>query len=396
MSSRRAPVTGKAARYDVSMTNHWLHSLARLTDEALLTRVHDLARCERRTTVNLIAHLAEMDERRLHLAEGCSSLFTYCTEVLHFSEHAAYNRIECARAARRFPMVFERLADGSVHLTAVRLLSPHLTEDNHVELIDRARHLGKRGVEAIVAALRPLPDLPSVVRRLPTVGATVVASPGAGPAGREDHHAPLLAGPVPAAASRAASRAATVVPLAPERYRVQITADEEMHEDLKAATEMLRHQVPNGDPAIVLKMALKLLVKELKRRKFAETARPRPRVEESDRHHISGGKHGRTTCEIADRNSRHIPAAVRREVVRRDEYQCAFQAGNGRRCAARGQLEFHHLVPYALGGRAVVENISLRCRAHNAHEAGSVFIREPATPYDFMTSPTRSGTSWMT
>ena len=84
------------------MTNHWSNSLTRLTDEALLACVRDLARRERRATVALVAHLAELDERRLYLDEGCSSLFTYCTEVLHFLEHAAYNRIECARAARRY------------------------------------------------------------------------------------------------------------------------------------------------------------------------------------------------------------------------------------------------------------------------------------------------------
>ena len=38
-----------------------------------------------------------MDARRLYLAEGCSSLFTYCTEILHLSEHAAYGRIEAGQ-----------------------------------------------------------------------------------------------------------------------------------------------------------------------------------------------------------------------------------------------------------------------------------------------------------
>ena len=49
----------------------------------------------------------ELDARRLYLGEGYSSLFTYCTQALHLAEGAAYNRIETARAARRFPMVLE-------------------------------------------------------------------------------------------------------------------------------------------------------------------------------------------------------------------------------------------------------------------------------------------------
>ena len=64
----------------------------------------------------------EMDARKLYLGEGCSSLFTYCTQVLHFSEHAAYGRIEAARAARRFPAILDGLVDGRLTLTAIGLL----------------------------------------------------------------------------------------------------------------------------------------------------------------------------------------------------------------------------------------------------------------------------------
>jgi hypothetical protein len=71
------------------------------SDRDLLATVHPLAADERRATASLIASLAELDERRLYLAEGCSSLFTYCTQVLHLSEHAAYGRIEAARVTRR-------------------------------------------------------------------------------------------------------------------------------------------------------------------------------------------------------------------------------------------------------------------------------------------------------
>src|SRR3989304_2522305 len=74
---------------------------------------------------------AEGDARRLHLAEGYSSLFTYCTEVLRLSEHAAYGRIEAARAARRFAVILEMLSEGSVTLTTVGLLAPHLPAENH-------------------------------------------------------------------------------------------------------------------------------------------------------------------------------------------------------------------------------------------------------------------------
>ena len=111
--------------------------------------------------------------------------------------------------------------------------------------------------------------------------------------------------------------------------------------------------------------ALTLLLQDLERKKLADARRPRPAL---------ASKPG----------SRHVPAAVRRDVWKRDAGQCAF-VGDVRRCTERGFLEFHHVVPFAEGGPATVENLELRCRAHNVHEAkqhfGPLFVREEQCPY---------------
>lgn len=148
------------------MTN-MLAAVSRLSDSALIAQVKALAARERQTTADLIAALAELDCRRLYLGAGCSSLFTYCTRVLHLSEHAAYGRIEAARTARRFPGILGELADGSLTLTAVCLLGPVLSDDNHDRLVAAARHKSKREVELLVASERPQPAVPSSVRKLP-------------------------------------------------------------------------------------------------------------------------------------------------------------------------------------------------------------------------------------
>ena len=96
-----------------------------------------------------------------------------------------------------------------------------------------------------------------------------------------------------------------------------------------------------------------LLLADLERTKLAATQRPRATRTSSHR-------------------SRHIPAAVRRKVWARDGGHCAFVGTNGR-CAERGFLEFHHVAPYAAGGRTTVENLELRCRSHNAYEAEQYF-----------------------
>jgi hypothetical protein len=152
--------------------------------------------------------------------------------------------------------------------------------------------------------------------------------------------------------SRPADRP-VVAPLAPARYRVQFTMGEETHEKLRRVQDLLRREIPDGDPGSIFDRALTLLLEDVGRKKLAETSKPRPPA--------------------AATTSRDVPAAVKRAVWTRDGGQCAFVAAHGRRCTERGFLELHHREPYALGGEATVDNISLRCRAHHAYETELAF-----------------------
>ena len=127
-----------------------LASLRRLGDDELVARLKGLAARERRATALLVAHLAELDTRDVYLRAGYSSLFAYCCDVLALSEHEALSRIDAARTARCFPVILDLLAAAEINLTTVRLLGPHLTADNHVEVLASARGQRKAGVEEIV------------------------------------------------------------------------------------------------------------------------------------------------------------------------------------------------------------------------------------------------------
>lgn len=153
----------------------------------------------------------------------------------------------------------------------------------------------------------------------------------------------MLAPPPPA------PRRALVTPLAPARYKVQVTLSRSTHDKLRRAQDLLRHAIPTGDLAVLLDRALTLLLADLEKGRLAAAARS-------------------PTTRAPTEGSRHIPAAVRRTVWARDNGQCAFVGAEGR-CPERGFLEFHHIQPHAVGGAAVAENIALRCRAHNLHEA---------------------------
>jgi hypothetical protein len=86
--------------------------LQSIPDDELLQRLADLMRQSRRVELDLVAHIGEVDERRLYAREASPSMFNYCTEVLHLSEAEAYLRIAAARASREHPMLLAMLGDG--------------------------------------------------------------------------------------------------------------------------------------------------------------------------------------------------------------------------------------------------------------------------------------------
>src|SRR5260221_8688952 len=141
-----------------------LHSIP--TDE-VLRPLAELMGQSRRVEADIVAHIGEVDARRLYARDAFPSMFVYCTEVLHLSEPEAYLRIAVARASREHPLLLTMLSDGRLHLTAIGLLAPHLTRENRDRLLARATHKSKRQIEELIAEVAPRPDVAATVRKLP-------------------------------------------------------------------------------------------------------------------------------------------------------------------------------------------------------------------------------------
>ena len=341
-----------------------LRTLTKISNAGLIRGLKELVRRDRMLEADLLAYLGEVDTRELYLEEACSSMFRYCTEVLHFSENAAYSRITAARAARGFPEILDRIRNGALHVCGVKLLAPHLTHENHVELLAAAAHRSKRAIEELLADRFPKPSVPERVRKLPFArGDSLSLSPPPRKAVPDATMRPsyqaedgasiparLTAGTGGGASTHSGARSE---PLGHARYRIQFTADRELHDALREAQALLRHQIPEGDLAEIFHRGLKLLVADVKRKRFASGAgRVRKQVEAA-----------------ADRPSRHLPAAIRREVYARDGGRCTFVSEDGRRCSSREFLEFHHLDPWARFQQHRADRVVLFCRAHNQHAA---------------------------
>jgi hypothetical protein len=426
-----------------------MQRLASLSGDALLDDLHVIVGSHRRVTAELILHLGEVDARRLHVEKGFSSLFSYCVELLRFSEDEACRRIEAARLARRFPAIYPLLQTGTVSLTVLGLLKVHLTDNNHQELLAGVSGSTVRHAKEWLAARFPQPDVPWSIRKRPesraidaspvsprtmsneaspvspsspqattnapvspqatsngaspvspraaTDGASPVspraatdsaspvspraatdeASPAsplatpnatfvtaeqassgspnsaeprsASPAARVEplvRGCVLMAPPTPAARAR-------VEPLSRDRFLVKFTTSRVMREKLEQACDLMRHTNPTGELAVVLECAVDLLIAELEKKKLGRTGRPqkKPRFAKESQ----------------------VTRAARREVVGCDGWRCSFVADDGRRCDARGFLEFDHKTPRGRGGSSQANNLRVLCRAHNRWAAERVY-----------------------
>ena len=368
---------------------------SRLADDELLTILPTLAGRENEATARLIAHLAELETRGLHVPAGYASLFTYCHERLGYSEDAAYNRKTAAQVARRYPAVIEKVAKGELGLTAIRLLAPVLTDANWEMVLAEAARKPIDEVRKLVARLAPQPYVPSTIRKLPLPGA---ASPHRGVDALAADDRPLqptdsgAAKPTTPAIVGAAGgrfdRRPTVTPTAPDRYRAMITMVDATEKKLRRAQQLLKREIPGGDLDVIFDRALDLLLADLERRKHGRAARPKPMPESP-------------TTDRRGSRSRHVPRSVRHEVVTRDDGQCTFVGPGGRRCTERAYVEYHHgPVPFAHGGPAMAGNIALLCSTHNRYEGRRIFgdhlpreVREARALYDASWSPDPSAVS---
>jgi hypothetical protein len=547
-----------------------IEAVGALADEELLSGTRRLVCQSSRVLAALLAHLAEVEARGLHRTRACATLFTYCVYELRMSEDAAFRRVGAARLVKRFPELLGAVERGELHLTALLLLGPHLTETNVVEVLARAKFRTKKEVVKLVRLLSPLPDVPSrieplglerprlrptwgnllaarhpirelprdecpsnwlpashdgaaalfgasedptwpgdtrmrddaVMQSCPTAPARIdqaeersfeerVARAGADDSPQKNTRAPARieraeetswdesdasagAADIPQRNALAPARiegaegaakacdantgpqtsintetdAAETIDHAaptlsgPQRYSVQFTASEEYVALVQEANALLAHALPSATLAEIHLRAMRTLVAELKKRRFAVrqqrakspvTRQPscgdwatqtradeslgnesilgglipagpeKPAIQASDleckspaaRASVNGAPERDAARQLratalqdhaphdeASNSSasprqrvRTIPAAVRRRVFERDENRCAFVDARGVRCRETRRLELHHHEPFARGGPATVENLSLYCSAHNALAAEQDFGR---------------------
>jgi hypothetical protein len=288
------------------------YRLVGLGNSELLAGLSDLVRRSNELTGDVLAHLAELEERKLHRELGFTSTFVYCVDALGMSEGAAGRRVTGARVCRRFPEAFALVARGELHLSASCELGPYLNPENASESFDACRGKTRRQVEHLLAARFPRPDVREQIRRLPVragmpgvVSADQMTSSQAQPpepgeirkaagaqpevtdqrrvaagaemtemAGIPAGHGRGTGGPPASSGARRRELEA----LSADRFGVHFTADVELRDLIERARALASYRLPKGDLASLMKLALTAFVQQEEKRRFAVGSKPRKSV----------------------------------------------------------------------------------------------------------------------
>ena len=328
--------------------------MGHVSNEELEASLGKLLGAGARLEARVVAHLAEVEARRLHLLVGCSSLYDYCRKRLGLSDYEAFVRIAAARVARKYPLVFGMLDRRQIHLSGVCEVRDFLTPENHRALLEEVSGKTKLQTREVLRAHFPLADIPARMQKLPALE-----------------------------------------PLAPGRYHLQLTISREQKDKLERARDLLSHANPEGDLAVVVERALDVLIARLEQRRFGHIHPPKPPLmKATPREPLidEGPIRSAPSNEVKNASvpappkpkpkpepkpdapkRQHITHWVRRQVVARDGARCAFVGDDGQRCEARAFLQFHHRHPWARGGREGSANLELLCHAHNRLRAEQDF-----------------------
>jgi hypothetical protein len=248
----------------------------------------------------------------------------------------AFYRITAARLGRKYPLIFEMLEQGHVHLSGICAIRRHVTIQNHAELLQEIRGKSKRQIEEMLARCFPRADAAERLRRLQRLD-----------------------------------------PLSEDRHLLQVTISKELKEKLELARDLMSDANPSGDLAMVLERAITPFIQKLSSRRFGLARGPRPRTkgvanqrrglrtEASVRRESLPATGAERATVTTDRKRKHIPNQARREVAMRDGLRCTYVSDDGTRCEAKAFLQLDHVIGWAKGGCDGSENLRIRCAAHN-------------------------------
>jgi hypothetical protein len=353
---------------EISTDRELANTFRKMSDDELHLSAIETAEKERRVTLILLKHLNEIERRHLYSKFSCSSLHAYCVRELKMDDGTAGRRVSAARLLREVPVIEEKILSGSMTLTSVaqagiffRKEAVHgnrMNLEEKKEIVFGLENKSTREVDRLLISKSETPEIHFKERIIPKTETTT---------------------------------------------EVRLHFDEETMAALTRLKEIWSHANPHAGFADIIKRAsieaverhdplCKIARSDARKEKAAlsPSAQNRGAAETKENADAFAPKCGTPVtkempatsapkcgtaapeCEEGGRQSKRplMRAEIKRELWRRDQAQCTYRdPRTGERCQTKHFVEEDHITPKAMGGEYSVENLRLRCRAHNQRHA---------------------------
>ena len=340
--------------------------LKAMRDAEILSQLKILVAKEREILTETLYHLLEVQERKLHLEEGYPSLYSYCVEVLGYTEAQAYRRLSAMQLLKEIPELKKNIESGSLNLTHLTQAKKYfksesenanpLSKDEKLELLTSLENKTTRETEKIFAGLNPdaIPeDKERVIRENLTEIRFVASDALLEKLKRfKELDAHVLSNP------NYADLFERLVDLALH------VKDNAFRPKPKKSNKTLKHKMKKAEQW------------DDDKRVKSFVAPKKPCINEDDEVLSE-------CCEISSKNrTRAIPVFVKRVVVQRDGASCVFvNPVTGKRCGSKYKLQFEHKIPFAKKGEHSPENLTILCQQHNLLMAEKHFGKQRIRSY---------------
>jgi hypothetical protein len=291
------------------------------------SRALEVSRRYQCAEAELIEVLQLVDQHKIFIGKGYSSLFAYVVQSLGLSESIAYNLITVSRKAKEIPELKEAIQSGVVTLSNARRITSVLTVSNKNEWLEKAAVLSYRQLEKEIVKVRPMEVTQEKVtyvtesRVQVTLGLSEVDI--------------LKLRRVQDLLSQARRKSLSL-----EDVLSELAGDYLRRFD--PVEKAKRHIVKKTE---LNKTALNKTVKPVALQVPIFTATPIPAAVPLTR----------VT----------IPSKVLHQVNFRDGRRCTHANQDGVRCNQGRFIEIHHIIPVTNGGQNTLENLTTLCTAHH-------------------------------
>lgn len=299
------------------------------SNQELVHELKSLREAEQTIVNRSIELLREVEERRLYLLLGHSSLYEFCVSELKYSEGSAHRRIAAMRLLKSVPEIQTLAATGKLSLTAMAQAQSYfrrkenarepVKKEQKLELLKKLEDRSARDCEREILRLDPKAHRPD-----------------------------------------------RIVAKTEELTEIRLTVDNEFMKTLDRLRDLLAKKYPDGSTKDILHHVLKA---ELNRLEKPITRRKRTLKKRAEKVKTSGKL---TTNNKRKSSRKSIPESVRREVFIKHNFECAFtDKATGHKCSAKRYLEIDHIIPVSKGGTNALANLQLMCSAHNKLKSNS-------------------------